>query len=114
MPALELAQDTGKLIAWLKKEGEQVTKGEPLMEIETDKVTVEIESPASGFLAGVSAAPGEAVPVGKVIAWILAAGETAPPAIANRCIIEEASEVARTRTEAGVFNLRSTQPVTAV
>jgi len=37
MPALEMAQETGKLIAWLKKEGDRVTKGEPLLEIETDK-----------------------------------------------------------------------------
>ena len=45
MPALEMAQETGKLISWLKKEGESVAKGEPLLEIETDKAVMEIESP---------------------------------------------------------------------
>ncbi len=53
MPALEMAQETGKLISWLKKEGESVAKGEPLLEIETDKAVMEIESPGDGVLAGV-------------------------------------------------------------
>ena len=48
MPALEMAQETGKLIAWRKKEGDRVSKGEPLLEIETDKAVMEIESPAAG------------------------------------------------------------------
>lgn len=79
MPALGMAQETGKLIAWLKREGERVDKGEPLMEIETDKATVEIEAPASGTLNGVRAQDGDEVPVGEVIAWILEPGESAPP-----------------------------------
>ncbi len=78
MPALEMAQDTGKLLAWLKHEGEAVTQGEPIMEIETDKVTVEIEAAASGTLAGVSAQPGDVIRVGATIAWIVAAGEAVP------------------------------------
>ena len=78
MPALGLAQDTGKVLKWLKGEGEAVAKGEPLMEIETDKVTVEIEAPASGFLAGVRAAAGDVVPVGQVVGVILAPGESLP------------------------------------
>jgi pyruvate dehydrogenase E2 component (dihydrolipoamide acetyltransferase) len=79
MPALEMAQETGKLIAWLKKEGDAVSKGEPLLEIETDKAVMEIESPANGFLAGVKVSPGAEVPVGRTIAWIVRAGETPPP-----------------------------------
>jgi pyruvate dehydrogenase E2 component (dihydrolipoamide acetyltransferase) len=78
MPALEMAQETGKLICWLKKEGESVAKGEPLLEIETDKAVMEIESPADGLLAGVKAAPGAEVPVGRTIAWIVAPGESVP------------------------------------
>lgn len=77
MPALGMAQETGKLIRWLKREGEQVAKGEPLMEVETDKAAVEIESPASGTLAAVTAAEGDDVAVGQAIAVILAAGESA-------------------------------------
>ncbi len=77
MPALEMAQDTGTLLRWLKSEGEQVQRGEPLMEIETDKVTLEIESGGSGVLTQVSAGPGDEVPVGQVIALLLAEGEAA-------------------------------------
>jgi len=78
MPALEMAQETGKLIAWRKQEGDRVTKGEPLLEIETDKAVVEVEAPADGILAGVKAAAGADIPVGQTIAWIVAPGE-APP-----------------------------------
>ena len=56
MPMLGIAQETGKLIRWLKAEGDTVAKGEPLIEVETDKVTVEIEAPAAGTLS-VSARP---------------------------------------------------------
>jgi pyruvate dehydrogenase E2 component (dihydrolipoamide acetyltransferase) len=78
MPALEMAQETGKLIAWRKKEGDRVTKGEPLLEIETDKAVVEVEAPADGILAGIKASAGDDIPVGQTIAWIVAPGE-APP-----------------------------------
>jgi pyruvate dehydrogenase E2 component (dihydrolipoamide acetyltransferase) len=80
MPALGMAQETGKLLRWIKSEGDQVAKGEPLMEVETDKVTVEIEAPADGILGGVSASEGQDIPVGQAIAFILAAGEAAPEA----------------------------------
>src|SRR6201997_2646782 len=78
MPALEMAQETGKLLAWRKNEGDRGTKGEPLLEIETDKAVVEVEAPADGILAGIKAAIGADIPVGQTIAWIVAAGE-APP-----------------------------------
>lgn len=77
MPALEMAQETGKILRWLKPEGASVTKGEPIMEIETDKVTVEIEAPASGTLANVTARAGAVIPVGQTIALVLAPGEEA-------------------------------------
>ncbi len=75
MPALEMAQETGKVLKWLKSPGDQVSKGESIVEIETDKVTVEIEAPASGVLREISAGPGEVVPVGATIALIFAPGE---------------------------------------
>jgi pyruvate dehydrogenase E2 component (dihydrolipoamide acetyltransferase) len=78
MPVLGVAQDTGRVIRWLADEGGAVRKGEPLIEVETDKVTVELEAPADGTLASVSAHAGDDVPVGTVIALILAAGEAAP------------------------------------
>ncbi len=76
MPALGVAQETGILVNWLKAEGESVAKGEPIMEVETDKATVEVESPASGILASVSASPGQTIPVGQTMAVILAPGES--------------------------------------
>jgi pyruvate dehydrogenase E2 component (dihydrolipoamide acetyltransferase) len=78
LPALGMSQDTGKILQWLKGEGEQVAKGEPLAEIETDKATVEIESPADGILSRISASAGDDVPVGQVIAIILTPGEVSP------------------------------------
>jgi pyruvate dehydrogenase E2 component (dihydrolipoamide acetyltransferase) len=75
MPALELAQETGKVLRWMKAPGDTVRKGEPILEIETDKVTVEIEAPASGILSRVTAQEGDVVPVGQTIAVIAAAGE---------------------------------------
>jgi pyruvate dehydrogenase E2 component (dihydrolipoamide acetyltransferase) len=78
MPALEMAQETGKLLAWRKKEGERVSKGEPLLEIETDKAVVEVEAPADGVLAGIKASEGAEIPVGQTIAWIVAPGEQPP------------------------------------
>jgi len=78
MPALEMAQETGKIISWLKKEGEAITKGQPLLEVETDKAVVEIEAGAEGILAGVKSKEGDVVQVGTTIAWILSPGETVP------------------------------------
>src|SRR3989442_10451194 len=86
MPALELAQEPGKALGWLKSPGDTVQKGEPIVEIETDKVTVEIEAPAAGVLRDVSAQAGDVVPVGRTIATVFAAGEAgagapAPPGL---------------------------------
>src|SRR5262245_19793899 len=75
MPALGVAQERGTLLNWLKAEGQSVTKGEPLMEVETDKARVEIEAPASGILPNVTASAGDEIPVGNRIAVILAPGE---------------------------------------
>src|SRR6185295_15892769 len=79
MPALELAQETGKLLRWIKAPGDTVRKGEPIAEIETDKVTIELEAPASGVLSAVTAQEGDVVPVGHTIAQIAIAGEAPAP-----------------------------------
>jgi pyruvate dehydrogenase E2 component (dihydrolipoamide acetyltransferase) len=78
MPALGMAQDTGKVLRWLKAAGDEVVKGEALVEVETDKVTVEVEAPTDGTLAALRAAEGDDVPVGQAVAVILASGEAAP------------------------------------
>lgn len=84
LPALGMAQETGIIVRWLKNEGEEVAKGEPLAEIETDKATVEIEAPATGVLANVTGAVGIEIPVGQVIAAILAPGESSQEAGVGR------------------------------
>jgi pyruvate dehydrogenase E2 component (dihydrolipoamide acetyltransferase) len=78
MPALEMAQETGKLVSWKKREGEQVYKGEMLLEVETDKAVVEIEAAGDGVLSAVTAKEGDVVPVGQTIAWLLKPGEAVP------------------------------------
>lgn len=75
MPALGMAQETGRLVNWLKKEGDAVVKGELLMEIETDKSVLEFEAPASGILTRVTPASDEDIPVGQTIALIVEPGE---------------------------------------
>jgi pyruvate dehydrogenase E2 component (dihydrolipoyllysine-residue acetyltransferase) len=82
MPALEMAQETGKLVSWKKKEGDPVKKGELLLEVETDKAVVEIEANGDGILGGVTAQAGAVVPVGQTIAWLLKPGETPPTSTA--------------------------------
>ncbi len=101
MPALEMAQETGKIISWLKKEGDSIAKGEPLAEIETDKVVLELEASADGVLAGVTAGPGDVVQVGKTIAWIVAPGEK-PPVEAANCAAP-AARTMRQRTIAAIL-----------
>ncbi len=96
MPALEMAQETGKILRWLKPKGASVSKGEPIMEIETDKVTVEIEAPATGTLANVTAREGDVIPVGQTIAWVLAPGESAPstaPAVQSGRTLPKSIEI---------------------
>ena len=120
MPALEMAQETGKLLAWRKKEGEKVTKGEPLLEIETDKVVLEVEAPADGILAAVTSFEGADVPVGQTIAWIVAPGEqppaSAPTAVPAARAVTEAPRISpkakRLAKELGVglSSLRGTGP----
>ncbi|HEV8642143.1 MAG TPA: dihydrolipoamide acetyltransferase family protein [Methylomirabilota bacterium] len=113
MPALEMAQETGKVLKWLKSPGDTVAKGESIVEIETDKVTVEIEAPASGILRDVTARAGDVVPVGQTIALIFAAGEAggasptpaAAPAkaspLARKIAEQHGVDLARVKTSSG-------------
>src|SRR6188474_333525 len=101
MPALEMAQETGKIVSWVKKEGDTIRKGEILLEVETDKAVVEIEAAADGVLAAVKSQAGDVVPVGTTIAWILKPGEpvpteTAPAAPAARTMTEQPRPAAPT------------------
>ncbi|HUG37882.1 MAG TPA: 2-oxo acid dehydrogenase subunit E2 [Candidatus Limnocylindrales bacterium] len=107
MPALELAQETGKVIRWLKAPGDTVRKGEPIVEIETDKVTVEIEAPAAGILRDVTAAEGDVVPVGQAIAVIAAPGETAAPVPASPVAVPAQAAAASPIAAAGTGSVKA-------
>src|SRR5690242_12305403 len=69
--------ESGTIVRWLKSEGEQVEKGEPLFELDTDKVTQDVEAETSGVLLRIAVAEGE-VPVGQTVAFIGAEGEDIP------------------------------------
>ncbi len=79
MPRLSDSMETGKILRWLKKEGDQVKKGEPLVEIESDKANIEVEAYASGKLNKIVVPEGESAPIGAVIAEI-GDGTSAPAA----------------------------------
>ena len=83
LPRLGQGMESGTIVKWLKAEGDMVEKGEPLYELDTDKVTQEVEAEASGVLLKIAVAEGE-VAVGRTIGFIGAEGEVvevaAPPA----------------------------------
>lgn len=77
-PKLDEAMTSGKIVRWLKNEGDPVEKGEVILEIESEKTSFEIEAETSGILSKVMAKEGDEVPVGTTIAFILKPGEEAP------------------------------------
>lgn len=76
MPKMDMDQEVVTIIEWLKKEGEKITKGEPVVTVETDKITSDIEAPETGTLVGILYHENEEAPVTKVVAYILAEGES--------------------------------------
>ena len=89
MPSLGHTMETGKLIEWLRKEGDAISKGEPLLVVETDKVTTEVESPTDGVLVKVLAKPDEERLIGATLAILATAGETVDEAEIDRLLEAE-------------------------
>jgi len=81
MPKMGDTMTKAKIVKWLKKEGEKVAKGEPLLEIETDKTTIEVEARASGVLRKIEAQEGEEAPIATTIGYITQEGEPLPEEI---------------------------------
>jgi pyruvate dehydrogenase E2 component (dihydrolipoamide acetyltransferase) len=106
MPKFEMAQETGTVARWLKNEGDTVTKDELLLEVETDKVTMEVESPATGILVNVTAPAGLVVPIGQPIAFIARPGEQVPAlaAGASSSAVRPAAPVAPEAAPSGAIN----------
>jgi pyruvate dehydrogenase E2 component (dihydrolipoamide acetyltransferase) len=101
LPRLGQGMEAGTVTRWLKSEGDQVAKGEPLYEIDTDKVTQEVESDFAGVLLKITLPEGEA-PVGETIAWIGEAGEEIKAAPAAKASPEPAAApAAPSRPEPG-------------
>ncbi len=114
MPKLGETMEEGEIIQWLKKEGDEIKEGEPLLEVATDKANMEVEALTSGFLRKIIAAEGEVVPVTQTIAFIAdsmeeeipeekegVAGEKEKGAI-KEAIIEEKKEVSEISKEAEI------------
>lgn len=78
MPKVDMDQETGTISEWKKKNGDQVKEGETILVIETAKVAIDVEAPATGILDGVTAKPGEVIPIATVIGYILQPGEKLP------------------------------------
>ena len=74
-------QEEGEIVSWLVSEGDTVSEGQPIVEVETDKATVELEATAAGVLAKIVHGEGDIVPNNSVIAVILAPGESLPDEI---------------------------------
>ena len=70
MPQLGMNQDTAVVVAWFKKEGDKIEKGDPLFEVETDKATMEVEAQKEGYLSKIKVDEGSEVPVGQLLALI--------------------------------------------
>lgn len=83
LPKFGFTLEESQLVAWLKQAGDAVEAGEPIAEVTTDKVNMEVEATADGILAGLRYQEGEMVPVTAVLATILAPGETLPPKAAS-------------------------------
>lgn len=78
MPKLGLTMEEGTVIDWLVKEGQPIEAGKPLMTVETDKVNIDVEAPASGILLKILVDEGNSVPIGTIIGYIGESGEKIP------------------------------------
>jgi len=96
MPKVDMVMDTGTLVEWLKEEGDPVEKGEPLFIVLTDKANIEVESPGSGILAGITAKPDDVIPVTEVIAYLIEPGESLPEKTAIAPVAVPAAETTPT------------------
>src|SRR5689334_15035496 len=103
MPKMGDAMTEGKVVRWYKKAGDAVKKGEPVLEIETDKVNLDLEAEQDGTIANVSVQEGQIAPVGGVLATIAAPGEKvsapAPEPQVQRRVTDKKDSVKHTTGE---------------
>jgi pyruvate dehydrogenase E2 component (dihydrolipoamide acetyltransferase) len=111
MPRLSDSMETGKILRWLKKEGEDVKKGEPLVEIESDKANIEVEAYTSGKLSKILVPEGESAPIGAVIAEI--GDGSSAPAAPKTPVAQGQAEAGTTKAEAHVAQAEKAVSATA-
>ena len=99
MPKVDMDQETGTVVEWIKTDGQQVTEGETILVIETDKIAIDVEAPGTGILNGISAKQGDVIPIGTVIAYILEEGEELPETATAGLSSPEPSPVPATAIE---------------
>ncbi len=103
LPKVDMDMETGQISRWYAKDGDTVTKGQLLFEIETDKAAMEIDAPASGIIADISAAEGAVVPVGQTVAWIYDEGEervgTSVPVVEEKPVSASVEPIAQKHVE---------------
>ncbi|SDP82197.1 dihydrolipoamide acetyltransferase family protein [Desulforhopalus singaporensis] len=92
IPNLGLVVEAVKILKWLKSDGEHVEKDEPLLEIESDKVNIEIVAPESGVLGKILYPEESEVPVGMIVAIIIAEGETVPDSYLEKAMLKESTK----------------------
>jgi pimeloyl-ACP methyl ester carboxylesterase len=80
LPRVDMDMSEGKIAHWYVKNGDTVTKGQVVFEIETDKATMEIDAAADGIVQGIDGVVGVTMPVGQIVGWILQPGEAVPTA----------------------------------
>jgi pyruvate dehydrogenase E2 component (dihydrolipoamide acetyltransferase) len=103
MPKMGQTMEKGRIIRWLKNEGERVEKGEPLLEIETDKTTIEVEARDSGLLRKILAQEGEDAPVATTIAYITGEGELLPEEGISKGVRAPESPTAKIQKEPSII-----------
>ncbi len=115
MPKLGDTMEEGKILHWIKKEGDPVKKGESLAEVETDKVNIEIEAYATGILRKILVSEGDSAPIGATIALVGAPDEPLPDDIApsSQGVVGTASEAGGARFNAGTSARRDAAPISS-
>ncbi|MDQ3876672.1 MAG: hypothetical protein M3322_14195, partial [Actinomycetota bacterium] len=114
LPRLGQGMEAGTIVRWLKSEGDTVEKGEPLYELDTEKVTQEVEADASGVLLKIVAREGEEVAVGKPVAMIGAPGEaTADSPDGDSADSEDAETPSRVEPDEGGAEVGAEKPAEA-
>ena len=99
MPKNDMDMEEGTIVKWLKNVGDKVEKGEMFMEIETDKTSMEIESPATGVLLAQFYQGGDVVPVNTVMGYVGEAGEAVPEQGAKAAAEEAPKEEKRSAVQ---------------